>query len=149
MVELLGLILSLLTNEGTNSRTARIQKAESDITKAYWDSDRHNWTLSDYCTVHLNAQAKLDTIGIIRDGASQVHALMAGLKSDQIRSMAAIVVNDDTCNTDLQAATIKLQNLWNVLKPSQPLLNQQRGRGRKAGGDRNIGSTVWTVCGNT
>ena len=101
MVELLGLILSLLTNEGTNSRTARIQKAESDITKAYWDSDRHNWTLSDYCTMHLTiAQAELDIIGIVCDGASQVCALMAGLSSDQIRSMAAIVVNNDTCNTD-------------------------------------------------
>jgi hypothetical protein len=104
MVELLGLILSLLTNEGTNSRTARIQKAESDVTKAYWDGDCHNRTLSDYCTVHLNAQAELDTmIGIVRDGASHVCALMAGLSSDQIRSMAAIVVNNDTCNTDLQA----------------------------------------------
>ena len=97
--------------------------------------------------MHLNAQAKLDTIGIIRDGASQVHALMAGLKSDQIRSMAAIVVNDDTCNTDLQAATIKLQNLWNVLKPSQSLFNQQRGCGRQA--DRYTGSTVRSGCGNT
>lgn len=97
--------------------------------------------------MHLHAQAELDTIGIICDGASQVHTLMAGLKSDQIRSMAAIVVNDDTCNTDLQAATIKLQNLWNVLKPSQSLLNQQRGRGRQA--DRNIGSTVRSGRSNT
>ena len=99
--------------------------------------------------MHLTiAQAELDIIGIVCDGASQVCALKAGLKSDQIHSMSAIVVNDDTCNTDLQAATIKLQNLWNVLKPSQSfLLNQQSGHGRQA--DRNIGSTLRSGRGNT
>ena len=32
----------VLANEGINSRNVHIQKAESDITKAYWDGDHHN-----------------------------------------------------------------------------------------------------------
>ena len=51
----------ILTNEGTNSRNSPILKAESDISKAFWEGDRHNWTLAEYCSIHMSSQAALET----------------------------------------------------------------------------------------
>jgi len=72
--------------------------------------------------VHLNSPAELDTIGIVSDGASQLRALMAGLKSDQIRSMAAIVTssNNKRPNTELMECSETLSTIVEPTKGSWP-----------------------------
>lgn len=99
----------VLTNEVTNYHNACILKAEEMKPKR---SDRQRWTLADYCSVHMNVQAELETLVIICDGASQVRALLVRIQTNRICQMFAIALNDDLCATNLQAsAVIKLQNL--------------------------------------
>ena len=133
----------ILAKEGTNSRNGRILKAESNISKAFWEGDRRNWTLADYCSNHVNSQAELETLGIVRDGASQVQALLSGLRTDQIRQISTVIMNDNGCNTDLQASVIKLLNLWNMLRPPSQA-NNNVGRHNQCGHytDRNITSST-------
>ena len=84
------------------------------IFEAFWEGDRYNWTLAGdyYCSIHMSSQDELETLGIVRYGASQVWALLSGLRTDQIRQISAVIMNENGCNTDLATSIgFKLQNL--------------------------------------
>jgi hypothetical protein len=108
----------LLAMEGTDARNSCIQAAEEMLDSAYWDRDRQNFVLDDYCNRHIRANLELEDLNAGRDGASQVRRFLQGIKSDLMRGLKFTILNDPECKTDLQMAVIRVKDLWNQTNPA-------------------------------
>ena len=100
--------------------------------------DRSQFTFEQYCSIHITSNIEMDELNVGRDGFPQVRNFLDGIKHPSMQGLKFLIMDtNDKTKADLQAAVIKMKDLWNQSKPAASNMNRSRD-------ERTIGNT--NIC---
>ena len=100
----------------------------------------------------------MEELNVQRDGFTQVRKFLDGIKHQSMQGLKFLIMDNEKTKADLQAAVIKMKDLWNQSKPATSSSNTHscdeqnignansrafRGGGR--GCDNNRGRARWLL----
>ena len=121
--------------DGQDSRNARIKDADARIDNAFYREDRSQFTFEQYCAVHITSNIEMEELNVQRDGFTQVRKFLDGIKHQSMQGLKFLIMDNEKTKADLQAAVIKMKDLWNQSKPAAASSSNTRNRD-----ERNIGN---------
>ena len=77
----------------------------------------------------------MEELNVQRDGFTQVRKFLDGIKHQSIAGLKFLIMDNEKTKADLQAAVIKMKDLWNQSKPAAASSSNTRNRD-----ERNIGN---------
>ena len=110
--------------DGQDSRNARVKEADARIDKSFYKDDHSQFTFEQYCSIHITSNIEMDELNVGRDGFTQVRKFLDGIKHPSMQGLKFLIMDNDKTKADLQAAVIKMKDLWNQSKPAAPNINR-------------------------
>ena len=124
--------------DGQDSRNARVKEADARIDKSFYKDDHSQFTFEQYCSIHITSNIEMDELNVGHDSFTQVRKFLDGIKHPSMKGLKFLIMDNDKTKADLQAAVIKMKDLWNQSKPAAS--NTNRSRDERTIGNINIGN---------
>ena len=137
----------LVAFEGDDARNAAIALARNTIQTSIWEKNTRNYTFDDYCTRHIKANNELTRYGVPIDGATQVHAWLAGIKKEAYRAVKADILLGPETKEDLKRAVMLMKDTLTALRlVDDDNVEPRRIGGMRQGSDsRRNGGRGWAI----
>ena len=110
--------------DGQDSQNAQVKEADACIDKSFYKDDRSQFTFEQYCSIQITSNIEMDELNGGCDGFTQVRKFLDGIKQPGMQGLKFLIMDNDKTKADLQAAVIKMKDLWNQSKPAAPNINR-------------------------
>ena len=124
--------------DGQDSRNAKIKEADARIDDAFYREDISQFTFEQYCSIHLTFNIEMEELNVQHDGFTQVRKFLDGIKHQSMQGLKFLIMDNEKTKADLQAAVIKMKDLWKQYKPATSSSNTRKCDERSIGNTNSL-----------